>query len=80
VRALWSCEPRSGERVGRASKDRAIIGIARACGAYDQRSGDYTGRASNWFKSSANTYPCKVFTKIRLAFAILGKWNVLGIS
>jgi hypothetical protein len=77
---LWSCEPRSDEHVGRASKDRAIIGVARACRAYEQRSGDYKGRASNWFKLSANTYPCKVFTKIRLAFAILGKWNVLGIS
>jgi hypothetical protein len=80
VRALWSGEPRLGERVGRASKDRAIIRVERACGVCEQRSGDHRGRASNWFKSRADTNRCKIFAKVHLTFAILGKWNVLGIS
>jgi hypothetical protein len=79
VRALWSGEPRSGERVGRASKDRAIIRVGRACGACEQRSGDHRGRASNWFKSRADTNHCKIFD-----FCDLGEvecsWNFLKFS
>jgi hypothetical protein len=54
--------------------------VGRACRSCEQRSGDHRGRASNWFKSRADTNYCKIFAKVRLAFAILGKWNVLGIS
>ena len=64
MRSYRSCERCGRASQGRASKDRAIIGVGRATG----------------FKSRADTNHCKIFAKVRLAFAILGKWNVLGIS